>query len=214
MAETGHLVFGTLHTSTAPSTVDRVIDQFPAEQQNQIRAMLAESLKGVIAQTLLKTKDGKGRRAALEILLVNNAVSANIRDGKTHQIPLAMQTGRKLGMISLNQAMMKLVEEGIVSAEEAYAKAVEKDSMVKEFERLKIPFTKPTAESPSGKGKGKKRPGASSGSSRPRPGGSSPSRPPGGSRTPPGGRPGGRPAAAAAAGKPTAGPKKKKGWFG
>jgi twitching motility protein PilT len=204
MAETGHLVFGTLHTSTAPSTVDRIIDQFPAGQQNQIRTMLAESLKGVIAQTLCRTKDGKGRRAALEILLVNNAVSSNIRDGKTHQIPLAMQTGRKLGMISLNQALMELVEGGSVSADEAYAKAVDKNAMVKEFERLKMTFNKPTAKGDDAKAK-PKRPGGGGGQ-RPRPaaGGG------GGTRKPPGG--GGRPAQRPA-GKPSS-PPKKKGWFG
>ncbi len=197
MAETGHLVFGTLHTSTAPSTVDRIIDQFPEGQQNQIRTMLAESLKGVIAQTLCRTKDGKGRRAALEILLVNSAVSSNIREGKTHQIPLAMQTGRKLGMKSLNQALLELVEGGQVSADEAYAKAVEKDGMVREFERLKMAFSKPSAKNAE-KAKGK---------AKPRPGGARP-RPAGGTRQPPAGRPAQRPG-----GKPASAPKKK-GWFG
>src|SRR5690606_16127465 len=116
--------FGTLHTSTAASTVDRIIDQFPAEEQNQIRAMLSESLKGVVAQTLCRTKDGRGRRAALEVLIVTDAVAANIREGKTHQIPLAMQTGRKFGMVGLNQALLELVQSDVVAAEEAYAKAV------------------------------------------------------------------------------------------
>src|SRR5262245_64830894 len=92
-AETGHLVFGTLHTNTAPSTVDRLIDQFPADRQNQIRMMLSESLKGVVAQTLLKRKGG-GRVAALEILVVTPAVSNLIREGKTFQIPSLMQTGK------------------------------------------------------------------------------------------------------------------------
>jgi twitching motility protein PilT len=146
MAETGHLVFGTLHTTTAAGTVDRIIDQFPADQQNQIRTMLAESLKGVIAQTLCRTKDGRGRRAALEVLLVTPAVASNIREGKTHQIPLAMQTGRKLGMIDLGSALLELVSTGVVASEEAYAKAVDKATIVREFERLKIPFQLPTAE--------------------------------------------------------------------
>jgi twitching motility protein PilT len=146
MAETGHLVFGTLHTTTAASTVDRIIDQFPADQQEQIRTMLAESLKGVIAQTLCRKKDGAGRIAALEILLVTPGVSANIREGKTHQIPLAMQTGRKLGMIELNQALVKLVEDEVISADEAYVKSVEKGTIVREFERLGVSFKPPAEE--------------------------------------------------------------------
>lgn len=125
-AETGHLVFGTLHTTTAPSTVDRIIDQFPADRQAQIRTMLSSSLKGVVAQTLCK-KQPKGRVAALEILVVNNAVSSQIREGKTHQIPSAMQMGGKLGMKSLNQSLTELVQNGLVEPEEAYVKAVDKD---------------------------------------------------------------------------------------
>ena len=97
-AETGHLVFGTLHTSSAPKTVERIIDVFPADQQEQIRAMLAESLKGVVAPVLLKTKDGKGRRAAMEIMVGTNAVSNLIRENKIHQIPSMIQTGKKDGM--------------------------------------------------------------------------------------------------------------------
>ena len=146
MAETGHLVFGTLHTTTAASTVDRIIDQFPPEQQAQIRTMLAEALKGVIAQTLLRKKDGTGRVAALEVLLATQSVSSNIREGKTHQIPLAMQTGRKLGMVELNSSLMRLVEDGVVASEEAYAKAVDKAALAKEFERVGIAFKPPTDE--------------------------------------------------------------------
>lgn len=126
-AETGHLVFGTLHTNTAPSTVDRVIDQFPADRQDQIRTMLSSSLKGVIAQTLLK-KQGGGRVAALEILVVNSGVSNIIREGKTHQIPSMMQTGKKFGMQTLNEALFKLVDDGIVSPDEALYRAVDKVS--------------------------------------------------------------------------------------
>ena len=99
-AETGHLVFGTLHTSTAASTVDRMIDQFPADRQTQIRVMLSESLRGVIAQTLCR-KVGGGRVAALEVLLTNSAISNLIREGKTFQIPSMMQVGRAQGMVSL-----------------------------------------------------------------------------------------------------------------
>jgi twitching motility protein PilT len=124
-AETGHLVFGTLHTTTAASTVDRIIDQFPADRQQQIRVMLSESLKGVIAQTLLPKKGG-GRVAALEVLIVTPAISNLIREGKTFQIPSAMQTGKQHGMVMLNDALMELVQKGIVEPKDAYLKAVEK----------------------------------------------------------------------------------------
>jgi twitching motility protein PilT len=127
-AETGHLVFGTLHTTTAASTVDRVIDQFPADRQMQIRIMLSESLRGVISQTLLK-RAGGGRVAALEVLIVNNAISNLIREGKTFQIPSAMQTGKALGNITLNDALVELVKNKTVAAEDAYAKAVDKPGL-------------------------------------------------------------------------------------
>ncbi len=124
-AETGHLVFGTLHTTTAASTVDRVIDQFPADRQMQIRIMLSESLRGVISQTLLR-KTGGGRVAALEVLIANNAVSNLIREGKTFQIASTMQTGRALGNVTLNDALMELVKNNTVAAEEAYSKSIDK----------------------------------------------------------------------------------------
>jgi twitching motility protein PilT len=124
-AETGHLVFGTLHTSTAPSTVDRIIDQFPADRQSQIRVMLSESLKGVISQILLRKKTG-GRVAALEVLIGTPAIANLIREGKTFQIPSIMQAGRKHGMVLMVDALLDLVKRGIVSAEEAYLRAVDK----------------------------------------------------------------------------------------
>jgi twitching motility protein PilT len=127
-AETGHLVFGTLHTTTAASTIDRIIDQFPADRQSQIRVMLSESLRGVIAQTLCK-KIGGGRVAAREILLTIPAISNLIREGKTFQIPSIMQTNRKSGMITLNDALMELVDARLVEPKEAYMKAVEKSGM-------------------------------------------------------------------------------------
>ena len=127
-AETGHLVFGTLHTSTAASTINRIVDQFPADRQDQIRIMLAESLKGVVSQTLCK-KIGGGRVAAREILIVNKAVSALIREGKTVQIPNIIQTQRKLGMETLNDALLSLVKSRTIEPEEAYIKAVEKKEM-------------------------------------------------------------------------------------
>jgi len=128
-AETGHLVFGTLHTTTACSTVERIIDQFPADRQAQIRAMLSESLKGVVAQTLLKKISG-GRVAALEVLIVTPAISNLIREGKTFQIPSLMQTGKKLGMALLNDALIELVNNKTVAPEEAYQKAVDKTGIM------------------------------------------------------------------------------------
>ena len=124
-AETGHLVFGTLHTTTASSTIDRIIDQFPADRQSQVRVMLSESLRGVIAQTLCK-KIGGGRVAAREVLLSIPAVSNLIREGKTFQIPSIMQTNRKAGMVTLNDALIELVDARLVEPKEAYMKAVEK----------------------------------------------------------------------------------------
>jgi len=118
-AETGHLVFGTLHTNTAPSTIDRIIDQFPTDRAAQVRTMLAESLRGVVAQTLLKRKGG-GRVAALEILVVTPAISNLIREGKTFQIGSAIQTGRSLGMQTLSDSMIELVKEGVVEPQEAF----------------------------------------------------------------------------------------------
>ncbi|MDA0841961.1 MAG: type IV pilus twitching motility protein PilT [Planctomycetota bacterium] len=135
-AETGHLVFGTLHTTTAASTVDRIIDQFPAEQQEQIRQMLAESLKGVIAQNLLKKKT-KGRAAALEILIVNTAIANLIREGKTFQIASSMQVGAREGMVLLNDALLRLVAEGHVEAAEALNKAVDKKDLQ---QKLRVAF--------------------------------------------------------------------------
>jgi twitching motility protein PilT len=107
-AETGHLVFGTLHTTTAASTVDRIIDQFPPDRQAQIRVMLSESLKGVIAQNLCR-KIGGGRVAALEVLVVTSAVSNLIREGKTFQLPSLMQVGKNVGMVTLNDSLIDLV---------------------------------------------------------------------------------------------------------
>ncbi len=133
-AETGHLVFGTLHTSTASSTVDRIINQFPAEEQEQIRLMLAGSLRGVVAQNLLKKKGG-GRVAAQEILFVTAGIAANIREGKTYQIPSQMQTGARYGMQLLNDALEQLVKSDTVEPMEAYDRAIDKEDIAK---RLKM----------------------------------------------------------------------------
>jgi twitching motility protein PilT len=133
-AETGHLVFGTLHTSTAASTVDRVIEQFPPDRQEQIRIMLSESLKGVISQTLCK-KIGGGRVAALEVLLGIPAVSNLIREAKTFQLPSIIQTNRRMGMLLLNDALMDLVNKKLVEAKEAYIKSMDKLDMVNQLKR-------------------------------------------------------------------------------
>ncbi len=136
-AETGHLVFGTLHTTTAPSTVDRLIDQFPADRQAQVRTMLADSLRAVISQTLCK-KIGGGRVAALEILLGLPAVSNLIREGKTFQIENSMQTGRKQGMQTLNDHLVSLVKAKQVEPMEAYLKAVDKLGLANALQRQGI----------------------------------------------------------------------------
>ncbi|QBG47167.1 type IV pilus twitching motility protein PilT [Verrucomicrobia bacterium S94] len=136
-AETGHLVFGTLHTNTAATTVDRIIDKFPADRQNQIRSMLADSLKGVIAQTLCR-RIGGGRIASCEILVVTPAVSANIREGKTHQIPSLMQTGKNIGMCTFADDLLNLVKRGIITPEEAYSNAVDKSFLERKFKEENI----------------------------------------------------------------------------
>ena len=130
-ASTGHLVLATLHTQNATKTIDRVIDVFPAHQQSQIRTSLADSLKGVVAQKLLKRIDKEGRVAVFEILVVTSAVSNLIRESKTFQIPSAIQTGRKYGMQSLDDAILAALNSKKISAEDAYAKAIVKDRFVK-----------------------------------------------------------------------------------
>ncbi|MBI2192914.1 MAG: type IV pilus twitching motility protein PilT [Planctomycetes bacterium] len=138
-AETGHLVFGTLHTTTASSTVDRIIDQFPPEQQEQIRQQLGSALKGVVSQTLLKKKDGKGRCAALEIMIVNSAISNLIREAKTFQIPSSIQVGAREGMCLLNDALLKLVADGLADPGEAMSKAIDKVDLQN---KIRIAFEK------------------------------------------------------------------------
>lgn len=123
MAETGHLVFATLHTTDAAQTVDRIVDVFPAHQQQQVRSQLASVLKAVICQTLLPRLNGKGRVAAREIMLVTSAVANMIRENKTHQIYGAIDTGARAGMISLDKALAELVKKGQIAVEDALAKA-------------------------------------------------------------------------------------------
>ena len=136
-AETGHLVFGTLHTSSAPSTVDRIIDQFPADRQQQIRVMLSESLKGVISQMLCK-KIGGGRVPVLEVLIGTPPVANLIREAKIFQIPSIMQTGKKYGMCLMNESFTDLVKRKIVEPQEAYAKAIDKVNLLSQFKKNNI----------------------------------------------------------------------------
>ncbi len=125
-ASTGHLVFGTLHTQSAAKTVDRIIDVFPAEQQNKIRATLSEALKGVVAQNLFKRIDKKGRVAALEILVFTTAIANLVREGKTHQIPGMIQVGKKMGNQPLDDSIMEHLRMKRISPEEAYDKCIDK----------------------------------------------------------------------------------------
>jgi twitching motility protein PilT len=125
-AATGHLVFGTLHTPSAAKTIDRVIDVFPSGQQNQIRNTLSEALKGVVAQTLFKRADVKGRVAALEILVVTPAISNLIREAKTFQIPGMLQVGKKYGMQTLDDAIMDFLNKKMISPEDAYSRCIDK----------------------------------------------------------------------------------------
>lgn len=125
-AATGHLVFGTLHTISAAKTVDRVIEVFPAEEQAQIRNTLSTSLRIVVAQNLFKRVDVKGRCSALEILVCTNAIGNLIRDAKTFQIPSAIQTGKKIGMQTLDDAILDLLNKKWIAPEEAYEKAIDK----------------------------------------------------------------------------------------
>jgi len=127
-AETGHLVFGTLHTSSAAKTIDRIVDVFPAAEKEMVRAMLSESLRAVISQTLLKTKDGSGRVAAHEIMIGTPAIRNLIREAKVAQMYSAIQTGAQVGMQTLDQNLQDLVRRNIVSAAEARSKAANKDS--------------------------------------------------------------------------------------
>jgi twitching motility protein PilT len=142
-AETGHLVFATLHTSSAHTTVDRLINQFPADEQPQIRCSLAETLKGVISQTLCRKKTG-GRVVALEILMGSYALSASIREGKLQQIPNSIQTGRKEGMCSLNDSLLELVARDLIEPTEAYQTSLAKDELIKRMAAV------PNCRSPKG----------------------------------------------------------------
>jgi twitching motility protein PilT len=138
-AETGHLVFATLHTQTAPSTVDRIIDVFPGAQQEQVRTQLAAAIQGIVTQTLIPTADGAGRVAALEILFPDDAIRNLIRQGKTEQIYSYMQTGTKRGMQTMEQALADLVLRSVITREEALTRSTRQDQLVGMLERRAAP---------------------------------------------------------------------------
>ncbi|MBI4179495.1 type IV pilus twitching motility protein PilT [bacterium] len=132
LAETGHLLFSTLHTQDAAQTVDRIIDVFPPYQQEQIRIMVSTALKGVVSQVLIPRADGQGRVAAREVMVVTGAIGAILREGKTHQIYSAIQTGGQQGMVTMDQSLAKLYKDGLINAEDALAKATN----IPDFKRL------------------------------------------------------------------------------
>jgi twitching motility protein PilT len=134
-AETGLLVLGTLHTSSAHKTVDRIIDVFPTTQQPQIRAVLSESLRGVVSQRLLRKADGSGRIAAVEVMITNQAIQNQIREGKTYQIPSVLQTGKSSGMQTIEDHIRALAQQGIVDREEAAVHLDEKKRLLAEDRR-------------------------------------------------------------------------------
>ena len=133
-AELGILVFGTLHTNSASKTIDRIINAFPADEQPQTRTMLSESLAAIVAQQLLKTKDGKGRCAALEVLIGSPSLASIIREGKINQINSLIQTGIKQGMQTMDQHLMQLIKEDKITPEAAYEKAIDKNVFLNLFD--------------------------------------------------------------------------------
>ncbi|MBU8899650.1 type IV pili twitching motility protein PilT [Corallococcus sp. H22C18031201] len=137
LASFGVLVFATVHTNSAPATIDRIINAFPADEQGQVRGMLAESLAGIVAQQLIKTADGKGRVAALEILIGSSAIAAMIREGKVFQIASKMQAGQGQGMQTLDMHLERLVKDNVITPESALEKAADKENFVKVIQRLK-----------------------------------------------------------------------------
>ncbi len=140
LASFGILVFATVHTNSAPATIDRIVNSFPADEQPQVRGMLAESLVGIVAQQLLKTGDGKGRVAAHEILIGSAALASTIRENKTFMIPNLMQSGQSIGMQTMDMCLERLVSKKVVTAEAAMEKAQDKESFLKFLQRENIPI--------------------------------------------------------------------------
>ncbi len=132
-SETGHLVLGTLHTGSAPRTLDRVLDVFPTDQRDQIRIMVSESLRGIISQQLVPKKDGNGRALAIELLVNTPAVANCIREGKTFMLPGIMQTGRSVGMVTMDDALKNLYDRDVISAEDCLFRAIDQDQMRKDL---------------------------------------------------------------------------------
>ncbi|WP_163994557.1 type IV pilus twitching motility protein PilT [Pyxidicoccus caerfyrddinensis] len=145
LASFGVLVFATVHTNSAPATIDRIINAFPAEEQGQVRGMLAESLAGIVAQQLIKTADGKGRVAALEILVGGSAIASMIREGKVFQIASKMQAGQGQGMQTLDMHLERLVKDSVITPEAALEKAQDKENLAKVISRLKPEWEVPEA---------------------------------------------------------------------
>jgi twitching motility protein PilT len=148
LASFGVLVFATVHTNSAPATIDRIINSFPADEQPQVRGMLAEGLAGIVAQQLLKTADGKGRVAALEILVGNSAIAALIREGKSFQIPSIMQGGQAVGMQTMDMALERLVIQKVVDPEVALEKASDREAFGRLIARLRDPDAEPGSARP------------------------------------------------------------------
>jgi twitching motility protein PilT len=139
-AETGHLVFATLHTQDASQTIDRVIDVFPPHQQGQVRAQLAATLQGVVCQALVRRASGSGRVVATEVMVTTPAIANLIREGKTYQIPSAMQAGRELGMHTMDQHLADLVNAGTISQDAALEKAHDSEGMKRLIQRVEAPM--------------------------------------------------------------------------
>ena len=139
-AETGHLVFATLHTQSAPSTIDRIIDVFPAEQQDQVRMQLANSLQGIVTQTLMPKADGTGRVCALEILFLDDAIRNLIRQGKIEQIYSYMQTGTRRGMQTMEQSLTDLVQRRLIGVADALGRSSRPEALLSALERAGIPI--------------------------------------------------------------------------
>jgi twitching motility protein PilT len=139
-AETGHLVFGTLHTQSAPSTIDRIIDVFPAAQQDQVRMQLANSLQGIVTQTLLPKADGSGRVVALEILFMDDAIRNLVRQGKIEQVYSYMQTGNRRGMQTMEQSLTELVQKRLVTVPEAASRSSRPEALMSALERAGVPI--------------------------------------------------------------------------
>ena len=129
LAETGHMVFGTLHTTDAPQTIDRIVDVFPPYQQTQVRMQLSVSLQAVVCQQLLPRKDGQGRVAAREIMIITSAIANLIREGKTHQIYSALETGAKVGMVSMDKTIVELIRKNVITKEVGIMKANNPDNV-------------------------------------------------------------------------------------